>query len=136
MKYLLDTSALLAHYRREPGAHQVQALFEEEESEVLIASLSVTEFARRIEDLGSTKVETQRALDGYGQAVSEVVPIDEAVARKALEAIRGARARIPLADALIAATAAAQGACLVHRNRHLRALATSFVKQLELPEKD
>ena len=50
---LLDTSALLAHYRGEPGAARVQELLEDEEVEITISSVSVTELARRIADLGA-----------------------------------------------------------------------------------
>lgn len=53
MIYLLDTSALLAHYRDEVGAARVQALFEREEDELLLASVSLPEFARRLKDLGA-----------------------------------------------------------------------------------
>jgi hypothetical protein len=31
MRFLLDTSALLAHYREEPGWQEVQALVEQQE---------------------------------------------------------------------------------------------------------
>ena len=36
MRYLLDTSALLAHHRRETGWETVQALFETDEAEILL----------------------------------------------------------------------------------------------------
>ena len=45
MRYLLDTSALLAHYRQEAGGDEVQALFEADEAELMIASLTLTENA-------------------------------------------------------------------------------------------
>ena len=47
MIYLLDTSALLAHHRQEPGWEQVQAIFTEDGAEVVIASVTLSEFARR-----------------------------------------------------------------------------------------
>jgi len=47
MIYLLDTSALLAHYRDEEGAPKVQALFEDEDASIAIASITLTEFSRR-----------------------------------------------------------------------------------------
>ncbi len=34
MRYLLDTSALLAHYRQENGGEMVQAMFEADEAEI------------------------------------------------------------------------------------------------------
>jgi hypothetical protein len=41
-RFLLDTSALLAHSREEQGWARVQALFEDADSEILAASLSLT----------------------------------------------------------------------------------------------
>ena len=54
LRFLLDTSALLAHSRQEPGWARVQALFEVGDSEILAASVSLTEFARRLRELGAT----------------------------------------------------------------------------------
>ena len=54
MTFLLDTSALLAHYREEVGAEQVQALFDRDDHELLLASVSLPEFARRLRDLGAS----------------------------------------------------------------------------------
>ena len=45
---LLDTSALLAHYRDETGAAEVQALFEDKAASIAIASITITEFSRRM----------------------------------------------------------------------------------------
>jgi len=59
MRYLLDTSALLAHYRQEVGWEKVQALFETDEAELLIASVSLTELGRRLYELGSTEIEVE-----------------------------------------------------------------------------
>lgn len=52
MRYLLDTSALLAHYRQESGWETVQALFEDDMAELIIAAITLTEFGRRLRDLG------------------------------------------------------------------------------------
>ena len=48
LRFLLDTSALLAHSRQERGGARVRMLFEEGDSEILAASVSLTEFARRL----------------------------------------------------------------------------------------
>ena len=37
MRYVLDTSALLADYRQETGWQAVQALFEADEAELILA---------------------------------------------------------------------------------------------------
>ena len=50
MRYLLDTSALLAHYRQEHGWEMVQAVFEDNEAEIIMASVSLPEFGRRLRD--------------------------------------------------------------------------------------
>lgn len=43
MRYLLDTSALLAHYRQEAGWEEVQTLFEDSAAELLLAAVSFAE---------------------------------------------------------------------------------------------
>lgn len=48
MRYLFDTSALLAHYRQETGWEQVQALFEQEDVTLYLCVLSLPEFGRRL----------------------------------------------------------------------------------------
>ena len=53
MAHLLDTSALLAHYRDEAGADRVQELFDAEGELILICSLSLPEFSRRLRELGA-----------------------------------------------------------------------------------
>ena len=56
MLYLFDTSALLAHYRRESGWQQVQAIFDDDAADILLASVTLTEFARRLRELGASFV--------------------------------------------------------------------------------
>ena len=53
MTVVLDTSALLAHHRDEEGADGVQSLFEDANIELLIASVTLTEFGRRMLELGA-----------------------------------------------------------------------------------
>jgi PIN domain nuclease of toxin-antitoxin system len=53
MRHLFDTSALLAHFRNEPGGAAVQALFEREEIVPLVSSITIAEFAPRMRDLGA-----------------------------------------------------------------------------------
>ncbi len=43
MRYMLDTSAILAHYRREAGWQEVQEFFESDDAELFVASVSLTE---------------------------------------------------------------------------------------------
>jgi PIN domain nuclease of toxin-antitoxin system len=82
LRYLLDTSALLAHSRQEPGWVRVQALFQEDDSEVLAASVSLTEFARRLRELGATIEEARRTVESYREVLDEIVPVDARVLRR------------------------------------------------------
>ena len=77
MRYLLDTSALIAHHRREPGWPQVQAIFEEASAEVLVASVSLTEFGRRLHALGLPQATARQCLREYRMLFSAVVSVDE-----------------------------------------------------------
>ena len=132
IRYLLDTSALLAHYRMETGWHDVQALFEEDGTELMIASLTLTEFGRRLRELNATEDEIEQVLSEYQFLFSEVVPVDAAIARAAFViGCRTAR-RLPLADALIAAAARARDAILVHRDEHMRPIPSELVRQKDL----
>lgn len=121
MRYLLDTSALLAHYRQETGWQAVQALFEDEQAELLLASPSLTEMGRRLLALSASQDEVMEALLAY-QQLFEVVAVDEEVALLALDVVRKTPRRLPLVDALIAAAALSRDATLVHRDEHMRAL--------------
>lgn len=132
LRFLLDTSALLAHSRQEPGWARVQAIFEEDDSEVLAASLSITEFARRLRELGATVAEARGTVEGYLELLDEIVPVDERVAFAAFEIGCEVAKRLPLADALIAAAARERGACLVHRDQHMEPIPASVVEQIDL----
>lgn len=132
MTYLLDTSAVLAHVRNEPGAGLVQELFERDDFSVFLCSVSLAELARRLRDLGATPEEAWATIDGYRQAVDGVVPVDEVVARESDRILVQTPARLPLVDALIAAAASSRGAVLVHRDAHMRTIPTSHVRQLDL----
>ena len=72
MRSLLDTSALLAHYRNEEGAERVQELFEDDHEEILIASVSIPEFARRLRELGVGDAEISRVMADYRQLAGMV----------------------------------------------------------------
>ena len=80
MRYLLDTSALLAHYRQETGGEMVQALFEADEAEIIMACVSLPEFGRRLLDLGAPESVVQETLASYQLLCTEVAPLDAAVA--------------------------------------------------------
>jgi len=131
-RYLLDTSALLAHNRGEPGSADVQKLFEEGDAEILIASVSITELARRLRELGATVAEARQTAMDYQQMMDEVVSVDGPVALSAFEVGCQTPKRLPLVDALIAAAARERRARLVHRDPHFAPVPTHLLDQLDL----
>jgi predicted nucleic acid-binding protein len=132
LRFLLDTSALIAHNRQESGWARVQALLEESGSEVIAASVSLTEFARRLRELGASDEEARRTVEDYRELLDEIVPIDERVALIAFDIGCALVERLPLADALIVAAARDRGACLVHRDRHMASIPVSLLEQIDL----
>jgi len=132
MRYLLDTSALLAHHRQERGWAAVQALFEADEAEILMACISLTEFGRRLRDLGAPETLVQETLANYQLLCTEVASVDAATALAAF--VIGCRTprRLPLVDALIAAVAQAKGAVLVHRDAYMRAIPPELLQLNDL----
>ena len=132
MRYLLDTSALLAHYRQEDGWQEVQALFETDEADLIAASVSLTEFGRRLRELGANETEAEEVLSAYQLLFTEIASVDVTVARAAF--VLGCRTprRLPLVDALIAAVAQAKAAVLVHRDEHMRSIPPELVHQQDL----
>lgn len=131
MTYLLDTSAWLAHYTGENGGEQVQKLIARDGARVLISSISVTEFMRRLQTVGP-ETNAEGVLGDYLSVFDAVVPVDLDTARLAAELNLVASARLPLADSLIAATASIAGATLVHRDAHFAALPPKHLRQLAL----
>jgi predicted nucleic acid-binding protein len=132
MRYLLDTSALLAHHRQENGWAAVQALFEADEAEIIMACISLTEFGRRLRDLGAPETVVRETLANYQLLCTEVAPIDAATALAAFVIGCATPRRLPLVDALIAAVAQAKGAVLVHRDAHMRAIPPELLQLNDL----
>lgn len=132
MRYLLDTSALLAHFRQEKGWETVQAIFENEEAEIVIACVSLTEFGRRLRDLGVSEAATQETLANYQFLCTEVIPVDTAAALTAFTISCRTPHRLPLIDSLIAAVAKGQNAILVHRDEHMRGIPAELLQQSDL----
>ena len=132
MRYVLDTSALLAHYRQENGGQAVQTLFEADKAELIVASVSLTEFGHRLRELGAGEDEVETALTSYQLLFSEVAAVDAAVARAAFTLGCQTPRRLPLVDALIAAVAQTKSAILVHRDEHMRPIPSELVRQQDL----
>lgn len=128
MIVVLDTSALLAHHRDEEGADRVQSLFEDLDIQLLIASVTLAEFGRRMLELGVRPQEIQKILSDYKHLLDGVVSIDEEIAMKALSLTEQATKRIPLVDSLIAAVACLKKATLLHRDQHFESIPKEFLK--------
>lgn len=132
MRFMLDTSALLAHYRRESGATTVQAIFEDEDADIFLASPSLAEFERRLHDLGMDDPTVRETLDNYILLFTEIVPISATAAMDAYLIGRQTKQQLPLIDALIAAAAQSRDAVLVHRDAHMAAIPGDVIQQQRL----
>jgi len=97
-----------------------------------VASVSLVELARRLRDLGVDPEEARGVVQRYLQAVTAVVPIDTGVALQAWDLLEVMPARLPLVDSLIAAAARSREARLVHRDSHMRAIPTKWLRQVDL----
>jgi predicted nucleic acid-binding protein len=130
--HLLDTSALLAHFRNETGAGEVQAIFEDAGNAVGISVVSIAEFGIRLSTLGMSQPDMHAIISSYQELLDDVLPLTEDIAIRATSLKTSASARLPLVDALIAATAISENATLVHRDAHFLALTGREVKQFAL----
>jgi len=129
---LLDTSAVLLHYFQEPGGDRVQDLLVGEGNRILIASVCITELARRLVALGHGADDARSTSLSYASLAEEVIPIDTAVAVRAFELSSVAGQRLPLVDALIAACASVADATLVNRDAHFRAIPADLLTRMDL----
>jgi len=131
-RYVLDTSAVLAHFRKEQGWERVQTLAEDPHAVLLLVSISLTELARRLGELGVPAKVADDVVANYKAVFSEILPVDEALALAAVKIVRRSPGRLPLVDSLIAAAAHERHACLVHRDRHFGAMPSDLISQLDL----
>ena len=134
MRYLLDTTALLAHYRQAEGWERVQAYFEDDSAELLLASPSLAEFGRRLRELGADEATIDEVLVTYQLLFSEIVAVDAAVAKMALRLGWRSPRRLPLVDALISASAQVRDATLIHRDEHMRGIPADMVQQIDFAD--
>ena len=127
MRFVLDTSAWLAHYRREAGSTRVLELFDEPRNEIFVSVVSLVEFYARLKAFG---------LQSYFEPVREayaplfiLLPVTQEIAQKAVDLRGAATKRLPTVDALIAATAAAHNAVLIHRDLHFTGIPAELLHQ-------
>ena len=127
MNYILDTKALIAFFNNEKGAENVEKILrdvDENKAEGFVSAITLTEiyylYAReRGEDFAKRKIE-QITLSNL-----MMVEINEEIAIKAGEYKIKA---IPIADALIAASAYFVGAKVVTDDEHFEKMGVEVVK--------
>lgn len=135
MTHLLDTSALLAHYFDEPGAAETQDILDLGRDEVAVCAVTVAEFEGRLLQEGIDEDERIVASLHYFSLLSQVLPVTQQTGHMAAELRERTPERLPLVDAMIAATAKQHALTLVHRDAHMAAIPSSEVAQLMLPPK-
>ncbi len=135
MTYLLDTSALMAHVLSEPGWETVDRLLQDHSRDVAISVITWLEFNVLTRAIAPEIGDAEEVLALYRELLAEAIPVSRGIAEAALALRLLSPQRLPTADALIAATAEAQGATLVHRDPHLAGISGKRVKQICLPEK-
>ncbi len=125
--YLLDTSAWLVHLFAEAGVEQVNQCFEQRRDAVFIASPSLLEVFSRLKAIGHAG-DWEQVWWVYQRLFTRVLPVDQAVAQRAILLRADTSERIPAIDGLIAAVA------LVHRDPHFDSISPDNLRQLKLPE--
>src|SRR5512133_1390053 len=105
VRFLLDTSVLLPHYFKAPGADRIHRIISDEKNTILMASVSLAELGRRLVATGCDPVEARSSALSYASLCERVVPVDTAASVRAFELGVASHARIPLVDVLIAACA-------------------------------
>jgi predicted nucleic acid-binding protein len=131
MNYLLDTSAILAHFQGEKEADQVIRILSDPQAGLFLSVVSLVELARKFHAIGMPDNEAEATLSGY-QSMFTVTDVDLKVAFNARSVVQATPERLPLIDSLIAGSALSVGAHLVHRDKHLRAIPGSVLNQIAL----
>lgn len=126
--HLLDTSAWLAHALQEPGSEFVSSLLLDTEYRVAVSVLSLIEFHARMRQLRADW-RFDEVVGKYKSLFAAVLQVDELIVLRAIDLRLAANSRVPMIDAIIAATAAHHNAILVHRDGHFAALAAADLRQ-------
>jgi predicted nucleic acid-binding protein len=135
MRYLLDTSAILALFFKEPGFEAVAALIGDSGTTVFFSVLSILEIEACLEQYRVRKEMGEAWITSLYQVTQPPVPVSAEVVQSALMLRRTAGKRIPGIDALIAGTAICERATLVHRDLHMAAIPLDLLPPLGLPPK-
>jgi predicted nucleic acid-binding protein len=130
--HLLDTSAILAHYRKQSGWEAVNRLLADEAVVPGLCAVSITELGARLKELGVEEVDRMQVIKDYLAIADTVLPVTQATAFTALEVRAQSPLRLPTVDALIAAAAKLEDAVLVHRDKHMATIPKAVVAQTNL----
>jgi predicted nucleic acid-binding protein len=130
--HVLDTSAILAHYFKEPGAEIVARLWSGGSDRAAISAVTVAELKIRLLRETEDTMEAADALDSYLNELTVCLPVDRALAELAWQLRLATPGRLPLVDAIIAATARSVGAILVHKDPHLSQVPAGVLEQIAL----
>ncbi|OQW96443.1 MAG: hypothetical protein BWK77_04715 [Verrucomicrobia bacterium A1] len=130
--FVLDTSAWIAHFFGEQGAEAVTALWRDAGNRVSVSAVSVAEFRGRLRQELSDPATADAEMARYLESMLHVVPLDTGIAREADRIRQRSEGRLPLVDALIAATAVQIGATLVHCDRHFLVLPARSLRLMVL----
>ena len=133
--HLLDTSALLAHLLKEPGEDIVEHCISAGGGRSAVSIVSWIEFQLIISRSNYQKVDVQKIIGLYRDALAVPLPIDAAVGNSALALRALCPARIHLTDLLIAACAKTHGLKLVYRDKHIEGIPEKALPQIKLPPK-
>jgi len=121
---VLDTSAILAHYLNEPGADDVNAILTQGPEAAGIPLIALAELRGRLAEVSANPREAERVFKLYTETLTTVLPFTRETADAATDLRAAPRARLPVVDALIAASAKEHSAVLVHRDPHIKGDAT------------
>lgn len=119
--HLLDASAIVAHYFRQPGSEQVNALLTDENAAIGIAAVSLTELKTQLlQDLTPSTPENlasaENAFRLYADELLATLPVTKEVSECAAEILWNSKGRLSPTEAIVAAMAVLESAILVHCN--------------------
>ena len=134
MTHLLDSSAFFAFFFDEPGRERVEELFGDPAVTVGLSVLTSVELWARLKAEGRAEVFGEEWAE-HLSLFEQIIPIDLAICTRAIELRQAATDRLPTIDSLIAATAAANDAVLVHRDPHFKSVPSQWLKQEDLSAK-
>ncbi len=134
-RYLLDTSAILAHLLQENGFEVVERCLSCDQGPAAVSIISWVEFQFFLGCSDYSKTDTGKIIKCYEDVLGMPLPIDKAVGQTALDLRAQAKFRIHLTDLLIAACAKTHGLKLVYRDRHIEGIPEKALLQLKLSAK-